>query len=55
MNIWAWVQAKKRELQQNGNGRLAELMEALPTAVCDYAHEIADAMVPEAISLAGSP
>ena len=52
MNIWAWVQAKKRELQQNGNGRLAELMEALPTAVCDDAHEIADAMVPEALSLA---
>jgi tetratricopeptide (TPR) repeat protein len=52
MDIWAWVRSTKRELRANGNARLAELMDKLPTAVCDNEHARADAIYPEALALA---
>lgn len=52
MNIWAWVRSAKRELRESGNPRLAELMDKLPTAVCDNEHARADAIYPEALALA---
>jgi len=52
MDIWAWVRSTKRQLREAGDHRLAELMERLPSAVCDNEHERADAIFPEALALA---
>lgn len=52
MDIWAWVRSTKREFRDNDNPRLAELMDKLPTAVCDNEHARADAIYPEALALA---
>jgi tetratricopeptide (TPR) repeat protein len=54
MNIWAWVQETKRRLQRGEAPelRLAELMNELPSAAVDEAHERVDSMVPEALALA---
>ncbi len=52
MDIWGWVSATKRELREGGNERLASLMSALPTMVCDNEHARAEALVPEALALA---
>lgn len=52
MDIWAWVRSTKRQLREAGHHRLAELMERLPSAVCDNEHERADAIFPEALALA---
>lgn len=52
MNIWQWVGETERELRAQGHGRLAELLDELPSAVCNDRHEQVDALVPEAISLA---
>jgi tetratricopeptide (TPR) repeat protein len=54
VNIWAWVQEIKRRLERGDARelRLAELMNELPSAVVDEAHERVDSMVPEAVALA---
>lgn len=54
MNIWAWVsQARARLAAGDGRGqRLRELIDDLPTAAVNEAHERVDAMVPEALALA---
>lgn len=52
MDIWAWVRSAKRDFRENGNPRLAELMDKLPGAVCDNEHARADAIYPEALALA---
>ncbi|MEZ4463130.1 MAG: hypothetical protein R3F60_06730 [bacterium] len=52
MDIWAWVRSTRRQLKEAGNHRLAELIDQLPTAVCDNEHERADAIYPEALALA---
>lgn len=52
MNIWAWVYDKQEQLRERGQHRLAAVMDALPSAVCDMRHEQAEAMVPEGLALA---
>lgn len=52
MDIWAWVRSTKRQLREGGHHRLAELIDRLPSAVCDNEHERADAIFPEALALA---
>ncbi len=52
MNIWAWVYDKQEHLRERGHHRLAAIVDALPTAVCDMRHEQAEAMVPEGLALA---
>ncbi len=52
MDIWGWVSATKRQLREGGNERLASLMSALPTMVCDNEHARVEALVPEALALA---
>ena len=52
MDIWAWVQSKKRALRAAGHVRLATIMTRLPTLVCDMKHEQAESLVPEGLVLA---
>lgn len=54
MNIWAWVHEIRRRLERGdaSEQRLAELMNELPSAAVDEAHERVDSMVPEALALA---
>jgi hypothetical protein len=54
MNIWAWVHEIKQRLDRGEprEQRLAELMNELPSAAVDEAHERVDSMVPEAVALA---
>ncbi|HFE44312.1 MAG TPA: hypothetical protein ENJ18_02300 [Nannocystis exedens] len=52
MDIWGWVSATKKQLREGGNERLASLMSALPTMVCDNEHARVEALVPEALALA---
>ncbi|MGH1344904.1 MAG: tetratricopeptide repeat protein [Nannocystales bacterium] len=52
MNIWAWIYDKQEQLRLQGHHRLATVIDALPTAVCDMRHEQAEAMVPEGLALA---
>jgi hypothetical protein len=54
LNIWAWVHEIKRRLERGDARelRLAELMNELPSAAVDEAHERVDSMVPEAVALA---
>jgi len=52
MNIWEWVEETTEELKRSGQGRLAELIDALPTACCDGNHERVESLVPEALALA---
>jgi len=52
MDIWQWVGARKRELRESGQERLASLMSALPSLVCDDEHARVEALVPEALGLA---
>ncbi len=52
MDIWRWVGTRKRELREGGQERLASLMSALPSLVCDNEHARVEALVPEALALA---
>jgi tetratricopeptide (TPR) repeat protein len=54
VNIWAWVHEIKHRLERGDapEQRLAELMNELPSAAVDEAHERVDSMVPEAVALA---
>ncbi len=52
LDIWRWVTEAQRTLRAEGQGRLADLIEALPGAVCDNEHARVDAMYPEALALA---
>lgn len=54
MNIWRWVNETERRLRAEGQGRLAELVDRLPTEVCEDRHARADAIFPEALALARS-
>lgn len=51
MDIWRWVESKKRELRKDGQGRLATLMDDLPNLVCNDQHGRVEALVPEAVAL----
>ncbi len=52
MDIWAWITATEHTLREAGHERLAELIDEIPSAVCDDEHGRADALVPEAVALA---
>ncbi len=54
MNIWRWVNETERKLRREGHGRLADLIDRLPTEICEDRHTRADAMYPEALALARS-
>lgn len=54
MDLWAWVNDLERRLRKEGHVRLAELVDRIPTEVCNDRHEQVDAMVPEALALARS-
>lgn len=50
MDIWEWVFDLVKELRENGNGRVADLLMELPGATCDDRHEEVDALAPEAVA-----
>jgi hypothetical protein len=52
VDIWAWVSQTERALREAGHDRLADLLDEIPTAVCDDEHARVDALVPEAVALA---
>ncbi|MCA9710609.1 MAG: hypothetical protein KDK70_32505, partial [Myxococcales bacterium] len=52
MDIWRWVNRAKRDLERSGHDRLAQLIDDLPTLVCDDEHARVEAVVPEALALA---
>jgi tetratricopeptide (TPR) repeat protein len=54
LNIWAWVQETKKRLDRGDprEQRLSDLMNELPSAAVDEAHDRVDSMVPEAVALA---
>lgn len=54
MDIWAWVAETQSDLRENGQDRLADLMDRLPHAVLDDQNDEVEAMVPEALGLARS-
>ena len=54
MDIWRWVAETQRALDEQGHGRLADLMEALPHAVVVEENHDVEAIVPEALGLARS-
>ncbi len=58
MDVWRWVTDLQDELYDNGNDRLADLIDEIPRASVNLQHARVDALVPEAIHLArevGSP
>jgi len=52
MDIWAWVNETERRLRKEGHTRLADLIDRLPTEVCNDQHQRVDAIYPEALALA---
>lgn len=52
MDIWAWTNSKRRELDDAGQGRLAEIMDELPHWTCEDEHERAEALYNEGLALA---
>jgi hypothetical protein len=54
MDVWAWVNDRIDELNDNGHERLAAIMEEVPTAATDNRHDAVEALVPEGIALANS-
>lgn len=54
MDLWAWINDTERRLREEGHARLADLIDRLPTEVCNDRHDRVDAIVPEALALAQS-
>ncbi|MDB4942908.1 MAG: repeat protein [Labilithrix sp.] len=52
MNLWDWVNDAEERLAEAGHKRLAELIDRIPSEVCDDHHDRVDALVPEALALA---
>jgi tetratricopeptide (TPR) repeat protein len=52
MDIFEWVNETTESLRENGQARLADLIDELPTACCDAEHERVESMAPEALALA---
>ena len=52
MDIWAWVNQAETSLRAAGQGRLADLLDKLPSYTCDNRHAQVDAVYPEALALA---
>src|SRR4051794_4033236 len=52
MDIWAWVEARHEDLREHGHDRLADVIQAVPSAVVgDDVHGV-ETMVPEGLALA---
>jgi tetratricopeptide (TPR) repeat protein len=51
-DLWRWVFELERDLHKKGQTRLAEIVDALPSAVCDNDHARADALAVEGVALA---
>lgn len=54
MDLWSWVNELERRLRKEGHTRLAELVDRLPTEVCNDRHERVDAIYAEALAQAKS-
>lgn len=54
MDLWAWVNETEKRLRKEGHSRLADLIDRLPTEVCNDQHQRVDAIYPEALALAES-
>ena len=52
MDIWEWINDATEELREQGQGRLADLVDDISTACCDGEHERVESIVPEALALA---
>ena len=50
MDIWAWVRETKRTLREEGQHRLVELIERIPSATCNDNHGQVEALIPEALA-----
>jgi tetratricopeptide (TPR) repeat protein len=51
-DLWRWVVQLERDLRKRENGRLADIIDKLPSAVCEDEHARADALANEGIALA---
>jgi len=49
MNIWNWVHRKENELRHQGETRLADIMDLIPSYACDDKHELVDTIFPEGL------
>ncbi len=54
MDIWDWVEETQKKLIEQGNHRLADFIDRLPSYTVDEEHEQVDAIVPEALALTKS-
>ena len=54
MDIWSWVFETQKQLDENGHGRLSDLIGRLPSAVIEDENDEVEAIVPEALGLARS-
>jgi len=54
MDLWGWVTETERRLRKEGHTRLADLIDRLPSEVCNDQHQRVDAIFPEALALAQS-
>lgn len=51
MNIWEWVTETERRLKDEGQNRLAEIMDRIPSLTCNDRHEEVEALLPEGVAL----
>ena len=51
MDIWRWVGEAEEALRKDGHGRLANLLQRIPSYVCDDDHGRVDGVMPEALAL----
>ena len=54
MDIWAWYHERVEQLYEDGQNRLVEIMENIPSYTVDGYHDKVDAVVPEGLALARS-
>ena len=47
MNIFEWVGQAQGQLVEEGQPRLAQLMEAIPSMASQDEHQVLDALMPE--------
>jgi len=52
MDIWKWVIKKERQLIDQGQHRLSQIISDMPSLTCDDEHHRVDALYPEGLALA---
>lgn len=52
MDIWKWVHETEVSLREDGQARLAHIMDRVPTLTCNDKHDEVDALMPEGLALA---